>query len=376
MLSGRNRWIVEALLIGLAACSSATTNGNSPLDGLQTTATGSVLASGGTAVGTGAAFAASTGGALVTGGTVVLTTGGAVALTTGGVVSGTGGVATGGTGGVAATGGTTYSNPGQGTCLQAGNGNYSAPGPYVVATMDIDLGTVEAGQTTGAFRIFYPSPLESECLHPIVAWGNGTAVNDYTTYEFLNSNAASWGMVVIASEDPNTGSGNFHKAGLDYLLAQNNDPSSMFYQKLSTRAGVSGHSQGGMGANMASSHPNVETASIEGMSMSSSAKVSVLIMTGTADVVDVNQVAAEVPGAAGPMFLANWEGGDHFTTETLLGFIQGDAGSLQFQRLHAAWFRCFLADDTVACGLFGGGTPSNCGICGDPGWHSLTSNIP
>ena len=147
----------------------------------------------------------------------------------------------------------------------------------------------------------------------------------------------------------------------------------MFFGKLSTRAGVSGHSQGGIGAAAGSSHPNVETAAIEGMTMSATAKVSVLIMTGTADI--VSNVEAMVPAAQGPMFVANWEGGDHFTTETLAGFIAGDAGSLQFQRLYAAWFRCFLADDQVACGLFSGGTPDSCGICKDPGWHALASNM-
>ena len=73
------------------------------------------------------------------------------------------------------------------------------------------------------------------------------------------------------------------------------------------------------------------------------------------------------------MFVADWEGGDHVTTETALGVVTGDKGSPQFARLYAAWFRCFLADDAVACKLFSGGTPSGCGICMDPGWHALAS---
>jgi len=136
-------------------------------------------------------------------------------------------------------------------CLQPGNGNYTSPGPYQVGKMNIDLGMIEATQHTGKYTIYYPMPLETNCLHPIVAWGNGTGVTDSDfTYDFLNSNAASWGMVVAASSEDNTGSGNFHKAGIDYLLEQNMDPMSMFYNKLSTRAGVSGHSQGGFGASI------------------------------------------------------------------------------------------------------------------------------
>jgi len=276
--------------------------------------------------------------------------------------------------GTAGSGVATQPTPhGDSTCLQAGNGDYTNPGPYQVGMMDVDLGMVDPGQGTGMYTIFYPMPLEQSCLHPIVAWGNGTGVTGSDVYAFLNQNAASWGIVVAAAQDSNTGSGLFHKAGLDWLLKQNEDAGSMFFHKLSTRAGVSGHSQGGIGANAGSSHPNVETAAIEGMSMVATSKVSVLVLTGTMDI--VMNVEASVPSAQGPMFVANWEGGDHFTTETLGGYIAGDKGSLQFQRLYAAWFRCFLADDAVACAKFGGGTPSNCGICKDPGWHALASNI-
>lgn len=250
-------------------------------------------------------------------------------------------------------------------------GSYGEPGPYQVATMEVDLGMIEASQHTGKFTIYYPNPLETNCLHPIVAWGNGTGVQGTGVYTFLNSNAAAWGMVVAEAEEDNTGSGNFHKAGLDYLLKQNEDPSSMFYKKLSTRAGVSGHSQGGFGATAATSHPNVTTSVIEGATNVATAKVSVLILTGTMDIV----MGAEslVTGAKGPMFVADWQNGDHVTTETVAGYIMKDMGSLQFQRLYAAWFRCFLADDQTACKLFKGGAPDNCGICKDPGWHGLAS---
>jgi hypothetical protein len=259
------------------------------------------------------------------------------------------------------------------TCLQPGNGDYLAPGPYQVAKMDVDLGMIEANQDSGKYTIYYPNPLETNCLHPIVAWGNGTGVTDSDfTYDFLNSNAASWGMVVASSADSNTGSGAFHRKGVDYLLMQNEDPSSMFYKHLTTRAGIAGHSQGGFGTVMAFDHPNVVTAVIEGSTGIANDKVSLLIMTGTMDI--VSGAEQLVTQATGPMFVADWEGGDHFSTETALGVVQGDKGTPQFARLYAAWFRCFLADDAVACKLFSGGTPSGCGICKDPGWHALASN--
>lgn len=252
------------------------------------------------------------------------------------------------------------------TCLQAGSGNYGEPGPYQVAMMDVDLGMVSPMQDTGKFTIFYPMPLETSCLHPIVAWGNGTGVSDSTTYAFFNTNAASWGMVVAASQENNAGSGDFQKAGLDWLLKQNDDPSSMFYKKLSTRAGVAGHSQGAFGATNATQHPNVEAlVSVAGGGLPKQG-VATLCLTGTMDMVEA-QCTAEYQAASGPAFLADWMNGDHFTTETLAGYITRDAGSLQMQRLLAGWFRCFLADDQAACALFKG-APDGCGICKDTGW--------
>lgn len=268
-------------------------------------------------------------------------------------------------------------------CLKpSANGSYMYPGPYKVAKKDVDLGMIQSSQHTGKFTIYYPDPLEASCLHPIVAWGNGTTVTDSDfTYDFLNSAVASYGMVVASSSEDNTGSGAFHKAGIDYLLKENMTMGSQFFGKLSTRAGVSGHSQGGFGANAGASHPNVVAAVVEGATFVGTTKVAGLTLTGTNDI--GMGAAGTCNAATGPCFVAIWEGGNHIGTETVLGYLgldttSGDAtvsqnGSKQFQRLMSAWFRCFLADDDVACKLFSGGAPMNCGICKDPGWNALAS---
>jgi hypothetical protein len=95
-------------------------------------------------------------------------------------------------------------------------------------------------------------------------------------------------------------------------------------------------------------------------------------LTGTKDMVEAG-CTAQYNAATGPAFLADWMDGDHFTTETLAGYITRDPGSLQMQRLLAAWFRCFLADDQDACALFKG-APTNCGICKDTGWAKHESH--
>lgn len=247
-------------------------------------------------------------------------------------------------------------------CLQ-GAGDYMGDGPYGVAMMDVSIGS------SGMYTIFYPQPLEAACPHPIVAWGNGTGVTGSGTYGFYHEHAASWGIVTVASHDSNTGSGDFHRAGLDYLLAEHANPQSPFFGKLGTRAGTSGHSQGGMGANAGSDHANVEAVvNVQGAFGFAPPGVAFMCLTGTQDIA-VDGCRNAVNGTTLPAIYANWEGGTHTGTATIGGFFSGDAGTLQYRRFNTAWFRCFLADDQAACAIFQGG--ASCPVCGETGWAEI-----
>ena len=293
-------------------------------------------------------------------------------------------------------GGTTMIPPrmGRGTCLQAGSGDYSQKGPYTVTKSSVDLASYLSGQATPTtYSLFTPSPLDPNCPAPVVVWGNGTGVTGSSTmtpagactgttpldclsgtYDFFNVFAASWGIVVIASDNSNVGSGAYHKAGADYMTDQNKDSSSPFYQKLSGRIGVSGHSQGGIGATAATSliGPSCQAEVCVAGGGSPQKSTAFLCLTGTMD--QAESACKSTYGIAGPpAFLADWDGGTHTGTETLGGYTSGDKGTYAMMKLYAAWFRCFLADDQVACKLFQGGAPSNCGMCSDPGWADLES---
>jgi hypothetical protein len=243
-----------------------------------------------------------------------------------------------------------------------------------------DLPPGDAGPTT--FTAFIPSPLNDNCPHPIVSWANGTGVTGSGTYAFFNNNAASWGIVVMASDNPNTaggafvgGTGPYNRAGIDYLLKQNSDSSSMFYHHLSTRAGVAGHSQGAMAATAATNHPNVEAeVQVEGGGVPK-AGIAFLALTGSNDtVVGTMSPMQSYTAATGPSMFAEYTGADHLTTPTAGGWFQQNPGTIQFMRFYTAWWRCFLADDPVACAMFKGG--SSCGVCKDPNWTSLlTKNM-
>jgi hypothetical protein len=308
----------------------------------------------------------------------------------GGSGGGSGGAAS--DGGAPSTGrGSDASTPptphGTSTCLKAGSGDYSQMGPYTVATkanIDLsstgDLPTGDAGPTTAT--AFYPSDLNDNCPHPIVSWANGTGVSGSMVYSFFNNNAASWGIVVMAADNPNSAGGSFagtggpyNRAGIDYLLKENNDSSSIFYHHLSTRAGVAGHSQGAFAATLATTHPNVEAeVQVEGGG-TPKAGIDFLALTGSADTtVGTGPPMSSYTSATGPSMFAEYTGADHTTTPTIGGYIQKSPGTIQFMRFYTAWWRCFLGDDQVACAMFKGG--SSCGVCKDPNWTSLqTKNM-
>jgi hypothetical protein len=293
--------------------------------------------------------------------------------------------------GGAASGGDSSTPPtphGTSTCLKTGNGDYAAAGPYTVATKaGIDLassGELPAGDAgPSTFTAFYPTDMSDGCPHPIVSWANGTGVTGSQVYAFFNDNAASWGIVVMAADNPNSAGGSFfganggpyNRAGIDYLLKENNDSSSIFYHHLSTRAGVAGHSQGAIAATLATTHPNVEAeVQVEGEGTPKGG-IAFLALTGSADtVVGPMPPLMSYDSATGPSMYAEYTGADHTTTPTLGGYIQNNPGTIQFMRFYTAWWRCFLGDDQVACAMFKGG--SSCGVCKDPDWTSLlTKNM-
>lgn len=100
------------------------------------------------------------------------------------------------------------------------------------------------------YKIWYPSKLEENNSekYPVVVFVNGTGV-PYQKYGATFEHLASWGFVVIGNDDANSASGESSSITLDYILSLNSNEESMFFNKLDiTSVGISGHSQGGVGA--------------------------------------------------------------------------------------------------------------------------------
>lgn len=107
------------------------------------------------------------------------------------------------------------------------------------------------------FVLFYPENLEHISSLPVVIMVNGTGT-PASKYKAVFRQLASWGFLVAGNEDPQTRSGKSANATIDLLIQLNEDETSPFFKKLDlNRIGITGHSQGGVGAwNAITSQPN------------------------------------------------------------------------------------------------------------------------
>ena len=80
----------------------------------------------------------------------------------------------------------------------------------------------------------------------VVVNGSNTAALNYEPYF---ERLASWGFVVVGNDDRQAGTGISTSLTLDYMLEQNQNSDSLFYEKIDVQnIGIAGYSQGGVGA--------------------------------------------------------------------------------------------------------------------------------
>ena len=195
---------------------------------------------------------------------------------------------------------------------------------------------------------FYPEALETtDAVYPVVVWANGTICAPVLYTELLKSIAAA-GFIVVTNSDVMSGSGSSQIAALDWILAQNADPDSVFYGKVDTaRLAAAGHSQGGRSVvNACASDSRFACAvSIAGSPFSSEAKklsTPTLFLTGTLDtiVLAAMWVKPAYNNCKGPAAYASLRGGIHtscmlaadkyvdYTVQWLRAWLDGDGSAL------------------------------------------------
>lgn len=243
--------------------------------------------------------------------------------------------------------------------------DYAAAGPFT------PMRVTNTGPG-GAYDVFRPTVLGAEGRrHPIISWANGTlySVDDY---QLLLSHWASHGFVVIAGHTNTTAGGATHKAGIDWLVAQNAAATSPYFGALDTgKIGASGHSQGG-GATIAAGANKPGTTGIT---------VTLPLMPLLSFEADQTIVSHQLV----PMFNVNASMDNRDPTGTNANAIYAGAVTELVQatfigvhedamnaKMHAptvAWLRWKLMADVQAKSMFY--PAAGCGLCQDADWKSV-----
>jgi hypothetical protein len=113
---------------------------------------------------------------------------------------------------------------------------------------DNEIASYEFSESGHSYKIWYPSALKNaNTAFPVVVMANGSGTR-FPAYEATFQHLASWGFVVIGDDVDSTATGQTVSLMVDKLQALNTQPG-VFQNKIDLKKiGVSGHSQGAVGA--------------------------------------------------------------------------------------------------------------------------------
>jgi hypothetical protein len=215
------------------------------------------------------------------------------------------------------------------------------------------------------YTIFRPACFKAGETYPLITWANGTC-GEIAGYAPLLASLASHGFVIIASNSTWTNTlptNQVQVRALDYAEALNEDPSSIFYQRLDmTKVGAMGHSQGAAATGTADDDPRVK--SVIFWNTGTSNVKPFLNVSGERDVVATTpaSLASDVDAATQP---GAWVY-HHKVLET--GGVATGHLVLMMQPervldLTVAWWNWQLNADEEAKKMFVG---ADCGLCNSP----------
>ena len=253
---------------------------------------------------------------------------------------------------------------------------YMAAGSY-------EIGYFEAEYAENAdikkVEIWYPEELKKKNKkYPVVLFVNSTGVAA-SRYRPVFEHLASWGFIAIGNEDPSTWEGKKADATLSWLLAANEDETSIFYHRVDTNnIGITGHSQGGVGVFHAineTEHKELYKCAVslsptqedmaEALKMpydSSKTAIPVMILAGAPnDVISLEGLNDMVKKISAGVVVARRSNTDHGQM-----LYSGDG-------YVTAWFMWQLQGDETAAAAFLG---ENAEILHNANWQDVMINFP
>ena len=202
--------------------------------------------------------------------------------------------------------------------------------------------------------MYYPAAMTtSDETYPVVVWANGTMCAP-ALYDGLLRLIAAGGYIVVTNTDMMAADGTSQIAAIDFILAQNEDPNSVFYQKVDTKhIAAAGHSQGGRSAvNAAAADSRINCVlSLAGSNYTSEAKklsTPTFFVTGSADMMVLASlwVKPAYKNCKGPAVYANLKGAVHTSC---------CVSPSDYSEYAIAWFDAWLKGDGKAMAMFRNG---------------------
>lgn len=199
--------------------------------------------------------------------------------------------------------------------------------------------------------VLYPTEMKSNNeKYPVISWANGTMCAPGLYYELLSQIAAG-GYIVVTNTNVMSADGKAQIKSIDYILEKNNNPESIFYQRVDVEnIGVAGHSQGGRSSvNAAVADARIDCVlSIAGSNYKSEAtqlSTPTFFMTGSLDsiVMPAMWVKPAYKACTGTAVYASLQGAIHTSC-----IVNPSA----YTDYAISWFDAFLKDDANAKAIF------------------------
>jgi hypothetical protein len=179
-----------------------------------------------------------------------------------------------------------------------------------------------AAGPSGASGLFHPTELGKDGLkHPVFVWGCGGGSNPSQYVDHLNR-IASHGFVAIADVCTTAADGAPLKASLDWIIAENDRPQSIFYHKIDTaKIAMGGHSIGSVNAFAIADDPRLKTTihvaggSLDGQGSSAAnlRNPTAYISAETDMFGNLEKAQADYDATTVPVFMTVMTGADHIS---------------------------------------------------------------
>ena len=218
---------------------------------------------------------------------------------------------------------------------------------------------IPEGHDMALYTLYRPAEMPEGRRFPALSWANGTCAHP-VGYAPMIKHIVSHGFIVVAAHSRYTGSGAAQVNGLNYLVAENDNPDSELFGRIDTDAlGIFGHSQGSSSTAAASDDPRVRSVVfMHGGTANPDAPALYL----TSDL-EARGVMRGYNSATGQAAYGRLEDSDHITM------------MVEHERMApevTAWFRYTLLADEEAATWFVG---SDCVLCGDSEWEFMAKGL-